>query len=118
MDTPFHRFENGMDLSELKLQDLIDLEAIRIEIPYSKTLGIKLSDLEKIDSSLLEGKAVLFNTGWDENWGTEKYYDGNPFLTKEVAEYLRDSKGENPSQITFFFSKIFLLSSKSKTCWN
>jgi arylformamidase len=81
-------------LSELKLEDLIDIEAVLIDIPFTKTIDIKLKDLETLDSSHLEGKAVLFNTGWDKHWGTEKYFDGNPFLTKEVAEFLRESKGK------------------------
>ena len=37
----------------------------------------------------LKGKAVLFHTGWDRHWRTEKYSDGtHPFLTTETAELL------------------------------
>ena len=42
--------------------------------------------LEHLD---MKGKAVLFHTGWDEHWRTEKYSDGtHPFLTADAAEYL------------------------------
>ena len=38
------------------------------------------------------GKAVLFHTGWDANWRTEKYSDGtHPFVTAGAAEYLANA---------------------------
>jgi kynurenine formamidase len=39
----------------------------------------------------LRGKAVLFHTGWDANWRTERYFEGHPFLTKDAAEHLAAS---------------------------
>ena len=37
----------------------------------------------------LKGKAVLFRTGWDRHWRTERYSDGtHPFLTAETVEVL------------------------------
>ncbi len=40
----------------------------------------------------IENRAVLFYTGWDKHWNTEKYYENNPHLTKSCAEYLKDSQ--------------------------
>jgi len=33
-------------------------------------------------------KAVLVQTGWSKYWGTEKYNENHPYLTREAAEYL------------------------------
>ena len=91
LDCPFHRFENGKDLSELMLDRLVDLEGILIRVDYRKTLAVTV---EHVKNKELRNKAVLINTGWDVHWKTDRYYDHHPFLTKEAAEYIRDSGGK------------------------
>lgn len=87
LDCPFHRFENGKDLSEVGLECFTDLEAIVIRVPYSETLEITEVHLRNYE---IRNKAVLIHTGWDKHWNTEMYYEDHPYLTKEAAEYLRD----------------------------
>jgi kynurenine formamidase len=42
-----------------------------------------------LDGVDVEGKAVLFHTGWDAHWRTETYWNGeHPFLTEGCATYL------------------------------
>jgi arylformamidase len=31
---------------------------------------------------------VLVHTGWDRHWGTDQYFDGHPYLTGELAQWL------------------------------
>ncbi len=88
IDCPFHRFENGKDLSEVSLESFVDLDAIVIRIPFSETKEITENHLKNYS---LKNRAVLIHTGWDEHWNTEHYYEGNPYLTKSAAEYLRDA---------------------------
>lgn len=38
----------------------------------------------------LRDKAVLVQTDWRENWGTDKYFENHPFLTEDAATYLKD----------------------------
>src|SRR5580704_13041964 len=40
IDCPFHRFENGKDLSEVELESFADIEGIVIRVPYTETLSI------------------------------------------------------------------------------
>jgi kynurenine formamidase len=87
LDCPFHRFENGKDLSEVGLASFTDLDAIVISVPYSETLAITK---EHLINREIRNRAVLFHTGWDKNWNTEKYYDNHPYLTEEAAKYLKD----------------------------
>ena len=89
VDCPFHRFENGKDLSEVELSRFVDLDAIVIRIPHTETIEITP---EHLKGYRIENKAVLIHTGWDTKWNTEAYFENNPFLTKKAAEYLRDSK--------------------------
>jgi arylformamidase len=87
VDSPFHRYAGAKDLAELPLSSLADLEGLVVRakgIPPAIAKNL----LQKHD---VRGKAVLINTGWDRYRGTEKYFGGHPFLTKDAAEWLRDS---------------------------
>ncbi|MCY7352013.1 MAG: cyclase family protein [Cytophagaceae bacterium] len=85
LDTPFHRYENGADLSALRLDQLASLPAVLIQVPHRQTLRIDRTFFENLD---LKNKAVLVHTGWDEHWNTESYYQNHPFLTADAAEFL------------------------------
>ena len=87
IDCPFHRFENGKDLSEIGLESFTDLDGIVIHLPYSEGLEITETHLKNYE---VRNRAVLIHTGWDKHWNTELYYEGHPYLTKGAAEYLRD----------------------------
>lgn len=84
VDSPFHRFADGIDLSELPLESLADLEGIVVR---AMDLGraITAKAFEGID---VKGKAVLVHTGWSRHWRTDQYFEGHPFLTKDAAEFL------------------------------
>lgn len=87
LDSPFHRYEEGKDLSELELKSLAGLDGVKVVIEHGVTAIGKEVFLD-ID---IEDKAVLVQTDWSANWNTEQYYEGHPFLTEEAARYLRDN---------------------------
>jgi arylformamidase len=87
LDCPFHRFEDGKDLSEIDLACLTDLDGIVIRIPFRESLAITVEHLQQHE---IRNRALLLHTGWDIHWNTEQYYDNHPYLTKEAAEYLRE----------------------------
>lgn len=86
LDSPFHRYEGGKDLSELPLESLADLEAVVV-----RHGGGHAVDRDAFAGLDVGGKAVLVNTGWDANWRTEAYFEGHPFLTRGAAEHLAGS---------------------------
>ena len=83
LDTPFHRYRNGKDLSELKLEKLAAIKGVLINAKGQREI-----DLPFFENMDLNGKAVLIYTGWDRYWRTESYFENHPFLTKEAADYL------------------------------
>jgi len=87
IDCPFHRFENGKDLSEVGLECFTDLEAVVIRVPFTDTLAVSAAHLKNYE---IRNRAVLIHTGWDSHWNTENYYENHPYLTQGAAEYLRD----------------------------
>lgn len=86
IDCPFHRYENGKDLSEVGLEAFADIDGIVIRADYRKGLAIGAEFFQGKD---LQGKAVLVNTGWDTHWNTEAYFQNHPHLTADAAEYLQ-----------------------------
>jgi arylformamidase len=84
LDSPFHRYAGGKDLSQLPLESLAGLEGVVIRAPADS----RAIDRDAFVGRDLGGRAVLVRTGWDVHWGTPTYLDGNPFLTAEAAEYL------------------------------
>jgi arylformamidase len=87
VDSPFHRFADGIDLAELPLESLADLEGIVVQVQDS---GRAIS-AEVFQGLELRGKAVLIHTGWARHWRTDQYFEGHPFLSREAAQYLADS---------------------------
>jgi kynurenine formamidase len=85
VDSPFHRYADGKDLSELPLESLADLEGYVIRRPFENGLAVDADAFAGLD---VRGKAVLVHTGWDRFWRTESYFDGHPFLTDEAARAL------------------------------
>lgn len=89
LDSPFHRYPDGRDLSQLDLRSLADLEGVRVRVPSPGERAITAQALADLE---VKGKAVLFQTGWDRHWRTEKYVDGShPFVTAAAAEYLAEA---------------------------
>lgn len=84
IDSPFHRYENGKDLSEVELERFVNIPAIVIR---TDEMAIGPALFEKYD---VKNKAVLVNTNWSRHWRTDLYFENHPFLTKEAAEYLKD----------------------------
>jgi arylformamidase len=84
LDSPFHRYADGKDMSQLPLEQLAHLDALVIRIDPGK----RAIDRSHFAGRDLRGKAVLVETGWDRHWRTDQYFEGHPFLTKDAAEHL------------------------------
>jgi kynurenine formamidase len=85
LDSPFHRYEHGKDLSELPLTSLAGLDAVVVQA-RGRTTGP-----EAFRGLNIAGKAVLVRTGWSAHWRTDQYFEGHPFLTRDAAEFLKDA---------------------------
>ena len=85
LDSPFHRYPDGKDLSQLELDSLADIDAIVVRAVPEDGRAISAKRFQRL---AVENKAVLVHTGWDRHWGTDRYLSGHPFLTGEAAAYL------------------------------
>ena len=87
LDTPFHRYPDGIDLAAIELSRLSNLPALVVRLPGAPSRAIDWRAFAAVDC---RGAAVLVHTGWDRHWRTERYFDDHPYLTARAAEYLRD----------------------------
>ena len=88
IDSPFHRYADGIDISELDLDKLASVDCIVVRVGESVT-AIGADHLAMYD---VRGKAVLVHTGWDRHWRTDQYFEGHPHLTEEAARHLADNR--------------------------
>ncbi len=116
LDTPFHRYAEGPDLSQVPLAKLADLPGLVIratggamptgtepdvrgtgrqerippiagrEEPAAQA-GRAVHVSEELD---VRGRAVLIHTGWDRHFGTDAYLHGHPYLAPESAAWLAE----------------------------
>jgi arylformamidase len=88
LDSPFHRYADGSDLSQLPLSALAYLDCLvaRVDITDSRAID----DLP-FSAADIRGKAVLVNTGWARHWRLERYFAGFPYLSERLALWLRDA---------------------------
>jgi len=87
LDSPFHRYADGVDLAGLTLERLAFLDAVVIaSVPVD---GMAIG-MQAIDGVEVADRAVLFHTGWDRHWRTDAYFENHPFLTEQAAQALAD----------------------------
>ena len=84
VDSPFHRYADGKDLSQLPLESLADLDCVVARIPPGSTAVDELP----LTGAQVRGRAVLVHTGWDRHWRTDAYHTDHPHLTARAARWL------------------------------
>jgi kynurenine formamidase len=85
LDSPFHRYADGIDLADLPLPSLADLPGIVIRRPWENDIQVGVAAFQGRD---VADKAVLVHTGWDRHWRTDRYGIESPFVTAEAADWL------------------------------
>jgi kynurenine formamidase len=90
LDSPFHRYADGVDLAAIELERIADVPVAVVDVSGSRTRGIEPVALADVE---VAGRAVLLRTGWDVHWGTAHYLDlhAAPFLTEAGASLLAES---------------------------
>lgn len=90
LDSPFHRYPAGTDLSEVPLEAVARLPGIVLDGEVSATRAVNL----RCEEAELRDRAVLVRTGWDKRWGTDTYWEPGPFLSDEAIALLVSSKAK------------------------
>src|SRR5260221_2015509 len=86
LDSPFHRYADGIDVAELPLERLANLDAVVVGADGGRAI-----EPEAFAALEPGGRAVLVQTGHDRHWRTDRYFEGPPFLTAAAPEFLAKS---------------------------
>ncbi|TMB60915.1 MAG: cyclase family protein [Chloroflexi bacterium] len=84
VDSPRHRYRDGVDLAGIGLERLANLPTVTIDATKA---GRAINDDAFRDLDLSD-RAILFRTDFSKHWGTAAYFTDNPFLTTAAAELL------------------------------
>ncbi|MBQ7103153.1 MAG: cyclase family protein [Anaerotignum sp.] len=90
MDAPFHIYADRTSLDALPAEQFVG-KALVIDcrnVGEGGEIGMEYIDKTIAD----EADFLLFNTGWDANWGKDEYFGEYPVVSMEVCQYLLDSK--------------------------
>jgi kynurenine formamidase len=86
LDTPFHRYPDGYDLAGLDPARVVGVPGIVVDTGEDQEISPA-----RLDGRDVAGHAVLFRTGWDRHWGTERYGEpDHPYLGLAAAERLAE----------------------------
>ena len=88
MDAPFHFFNGQPTIDQIPLESCIG-PAIRLDLTnrYQQT-EIDTGDLFPYQTLINQQQNILIETGWGEQWKTQKYFTDYPVLTENAAEFL------------------------------
>jgi kynurenine formamidase len=84
VDSPKHRYRDGVDLAGLPLEQLANLSTLVVDA----TRAGRAIDAEHFHGLDVAGRAVLVRTDFSNHWGTDAYFSENPFLTGDACELL------------------------------
>jgi kynurenine formamidase len=87
LDSPYHRYVDGPDVSDIPLDRLVDLPVVVIDARTAAARRRRI-DLSPAASQPLAGRAVLVRTGWDDRWGTDAYWEAGPYLGPTLVQQL------------------------------
>jgi kynurenine formamidase len=88
LDSPFHRYADGKDLSDLPLESLANLDCVVARVESGAVPAI---DHLTLTDRQVRGRAVLIHTGWDRHWRTDAYHTGHPYMTEPLARRLLEA---------------------------
>jgi kynurenine formamidase len=86
IDSPFHRFSDREDLSQIPLEGIVGLRGVLVDASKAESRELR-PQLPDVD---LRGTALLIRTRWDRNWGTEAYFGAAPYLAEAFAAEIID----------------------------
>ena len=87
LDSPFHRFPEREDLSQVPLARLVGLDGVVVDASTNEERAIDV----QLPPGELTDRAVLIRTGWDSRWGTDAYWEPGPHLAERFMDRLIES---------------------------
>ena len=86
VDAPFHRHRDREDLAGVPLERLAGIPGVVVDAAEEPGPV----DLARAGDHV-RGRAVLFRSGWDRRWGSDAYWEPDPWLSPAALDLLADA---------------------------
>jgi len=84
VDSPRHRYRDGLDLAGLPLERVANLGVVVVDATQAgRAIGP-----DALPPGGLEGKALLVRTDFSRHWRTESYFKDNQYITADACRAL------------------------------
>jgi arylformamidase len=81
LHAPFSRFEDGADLNQIPLAAVAGVPGMVLDAS-AQPGALELNKKTVMD------RAVIIRTGWDERWGTARYWEPGPYIKPDMLDLL------------------------------
>ena len=88
MDPPAHLFAGKKTLDQFPITQFVGTAFVVDCTDLSEGQQISMASLQRYRRHVDAAEFLLFHTGWDRFWGTERYFGAYPCIDAEVAAYL------------------------------
>lgn len=88
MDPPAHIYPGRTTLDEFPASQFIGKAVVIDCRDLNEGEKITMDYILKYGEKAEKAEFILFNTGWDKYWGTDKYFGDYPYITDEVLDYI------------------------------
>lgn len=87
MDAPFHLFPARTKLDEMPAAQFVGKALVISCSDVAEGGIIGMERIEAVRELADAADFLLFHTGWDVNWGKEKYFGAYPVISMEICDY-------------------------------
>jgi kynurenine formamidase len=90
VDAPYHFVEGGERIDEMDSRLFLGAAVVMDVRGRRPRDRITVEDLRPYEGRLSEGVIAVVRTGWEEHYGTSRYYD-HPFLDRRAAQLILET---------------------------
>lgn len=91
MDPPAHLFTDGKTLDQFPITQFVGTAFVINCADLCQGQQITMDYLHPHQQEVETADFLLFHTGWERFWGTDRYFDAYPCIDENVAQYLAQS---------------------------
>jgi kynurenine formamidase len=91
LDAMFHFKTDGKTIDQMPLDWFYGPVRV-LRIPKKAREEITPNDFKPFESLLTPGARIIYETGWQHEFGTARYFEDFPSLTQDAARYLASKK--------------------------
>lgn len=90
IDVPKHFSDLGLCTYDISINDYVFKEVVIIDVPCDVSKLISISDIDGVVELPKSTELLLIRTGYEQYRGEVKYWNSNPGISHQLADYIRN----------------------------